>query len=471
MIRRALAWLARRRPWPTSLRGRLIALLLAALLLAQAVALAFFFDERRLAVRAALAEEAISRAASVALLMERLEPELQDGVLTAASTRLARFDVSTAPLEPRPGFGRESRRLRAYLVATLDEMSDRNWSRRVRVSLAEPRPGGWRGDRGRDRRGRDRRHGPLSLMISIDIGGGQWLNVETRFRRPPLQWAWPSILSMALTAVAIIVIVSVTIGRLTRPLRDLAAATERFGRGARGEPIAERGPVEARRLIATFNAMQERLTRFVADRTRLLASISHDLRTPLTAMRIRAELVENEETRGKLIEGLDDMQRMVEATLVFAKQDAAEEPTRPVDLAALVESAVEDFVDLGATVEMAALERCVVDCRPDALKRALRNLIENAVRYGDRAFVSMRVGDQAATIRVDDEGPGAPPEKTESLFEPFARLEESRSRETGGVGLGLSIARSIVRAHGGDVTLSNRREGGLRAEITLPMTS
>nr|MDJ0971981.1 ATP-binding protein [Kiloniellales bacterium] len=281
-------------------------------------------------------------------------------------------------------------------------------------------------------------------------------------------WAWPSLLSMGLMALAILVIVVLSVRRITRPLRTLAAAADSFGRGQDGESVAEAGPEEVRRTIHAFNEMQDRLRRFVADRTGMLAAISHDLRTPITTLRLRAEFIEDPEIRDKILETLDEMQQMTEATLAFLREDAAREDSRQVDLAALIQSLCDDLADTGQEVAFVGAGRTPFVCRPVALKRALANLIENAVAYGDRARVALRDEESELRIVIDDDGPGVPPERMEAVFEPFVRLEESRSRETGGVGLGLAIARSIARGHGGDVALENRPEGGLRAVFRLP---
>jgi signal transduction histidine kinase len=214
--------------------------------------------------------------------------------------------------------------------------------------------------------------------------------------------------------------------------------------------------------------MRERLERFIQDRPRMLAAISHDLRTPLTSLRLRAEFIEDEETRTRILATLDEMQRMAEATLVFARQEAAREETRTVDLAALVDSLCQDLRDLGRDVSFGGAEKTPYVCRPVGLKRALRNLIENAVIYGQRARVELRETAAELSVIIDDDGPGIPERDVERVFEPFVRLEESRNSQTGGIGLGMAIARSIVRRHGGDIVLTNRAAGGLRVTVRLP---
>jgi signal transduction histidine kinase len=264
--------------------------------------------------------------------------------------------------------------------------------------------------------------------------------------------------------------------RAARPLGALAVAAERLGTDIAAPPIAEKGPREVRLALHAFNEMQGRLQRVVHDRTQMLAAISHDLRTPITRMKLRAELVEDLEQRAKMIADLDEMEAMVAATLSFARDDPAREPLIRLDLAALLQSLCADAVACGAEVRYEGPARLVFTGRATALKRAFANLIDNAVKYGGACRVTAM---EAATatekngvvvVTVEDDGPGIPETERERVFEPFYRIETSRSRATGGVGLGLSVVRGAVRAHGGDITLANRPEGGLRATVTLPGT-
>jgi signal transduction histidine kinase len=213
--------------------------------------------------------------------------------------------------------------------------------------------------------------------------------------------------------------------------------------------------------------MQSRLRRFVDDRTRMLAAIGHDLRTPLTTMRLRTEFVTDEDLQQKLLATIDEMQTMTEATLSFVKGEATVEQTRTIDLNALIESLCEDMAELGHKVEYLEGDNLDYRCRPDGIKRAVRNLIENALRYAGQATVRVSSNPVSVDIVVDDGGPGIPPAEIEQVFVPFYRIEQSRSRTTGGIGLGLSIARAIVRQHGGDIVLSPNNPG-LRALVTLP---
>ena len=214
--------------------------------------------------------------------------------------------------------------------------------------------------------------------------------------------------------------------------------------------------------------MQTRLRNLIENRTRLLAAISHDLRTPLTLLRLRTETVENKEERDKMLSTIAEMDSLVGTTLQFARDDSASEPRKQVDLTAVVQSVVDEMSDAGLPVRMQPAASILYRCQPAALKRAVRNLLDNAVKYGKAGSAEIRVAARAVEIDIDDDGPGIPEAELVRVLEPFYRLEESRNRETGGVGLGLAITNSIVQAHGGKLTLGNRPGGGLRASIVLP---
>lgn len=255
---------------------------------------------------------------------------------------------------------------------------------------------------------------------------------------------------------------------VTAPLSLFGAAAERLGRNVDAPPLPENGPEEVRKAAAAFNGMQARIKRFIADRTTMLAAISHDLRTPLTRMRLRVEFVTDDEDRAKLIADLDEMEAMIAEALAFARNEAETEAPVAVDLQVLAERIAADQVAVGALVAVAPGPEALIPGRPSALKRALTNLVRNAVLYGGSARISVETRAEGFAIHVDDDGPGLDEADLERVFTPFLRLEESRNKASGGVGLGLSVARSTARAHGGDITLANRPEGGLRATLFLP---
>ena len=257
--------------------------------------------------------------------------------------------------------------------------------------------------------------------------------------------------------------------RLSAPLKRFADAAQRLGIDGEAPLLPEAGPRELRQATRAFNQMQTRLHRFVEDRTQMLAAISHDLRTPLTRLRLRAEFVDDPEQQRKMLADLEEMEAMIASTLAFARDDARKEPRVTIDLAALLQSLVDDLGDAGYTIDYTGPEHRTVACRPVALRRAIGNLIDNALKYGGCARVTLLDQQEPGhvAVRIDDDGPGIPVSEQEKVFAPFYRLERSRSRDTGGTGLGLSVARTIARAHGGDVTLLNRPSGGLSATLIL----
>lgn len=457
--------------WPRSLAGQLIALLLIALVVAQVFTLWIFAGERRVALVEMARSTFLARGASLVRVLEEAPQSQYPEILKAVSSHFLWFEVDSKPALAASGTRPAERRL---VEMFQEELGD---DRDIRIDVMAKPPSSIRHPRDAERRTerrdteareRRRRTGIIALAMSVPLKDGQWLNAATRFRLPRHTYL-PMLVSIGLMAGAIVLIIAVTIRRLTRPLRELAAAADRLGRGEDVDPLPETGPAEVRGTIHAFNVMQDRLTRFVRDRTRMLGAISHDLRTPITSLRIRAEFIEDDENREKMIETLDEMQHMVEATLALARDQSSREAAAKTDLGEFVDAIADDYRSTGRPVTFERPEaRIVTTIRPISLKRALRNLIDNAIRYGDSAELSLEERPDSLVLSVRDSGQGIPPDRLKDVFDPFVRIEESRSEETGGIGLGLSIARSIVHAHGGTLTLENRREGGLNARISLP---
>jgi signal transduction histidine kinase len=307
------------------------------------------------------------------------------------------------------------------------------------------------------------------LEMAVRLGDGSWLTVDGILSRPPALWSAASALSMLLMMTAVVLLGILLVRRLTRPLSLFAGAAERLGRDVAAPPLPETGPEEVRLAARAFNTMQERLRRLVERRTVMLAAISHDLRTPITYLRLRAELGEDTEDRAKVLATLDQMEGMIASTLAFARDDSITEARQPVDLVALLDTICADLADTGADVALdRAPDRLVYLCAPASLRRALGNLIENAVKYGRTARVSLTESGTGIVIDIADDGPGIPPDRMAEVFAPFARLDAARNVSAGGVGLGLAIAQAAIIAHGGEIVLENRPEGGLRASVRLP---
>ncbi len=308
-----------------------------------------------------------------------------------------------------------------------------------------------------------------TTLISLPLDDGSWLNV-TLVRVQATRPTSPSLLlSAALGAFGVVLVAFLMGGWLTRPLNQLAAEARQLFPTSQTVPLAETGTREVRTLASAINDLQFRIRRLVDDRTQMLAAVSHDLRTPLTRLRLRIEGVSNVEIRASIQTDLDEMEDMIDATLAFLRDDMASESIERVDLAAILQTIAADMADAGQKVDVHSPQSLVIAGRHLALKRALTNLVQNAVKYGGSAIVRLSVDGSNIRLSVRDEGPGIPADKLNAVFEPFYRIETSRGSSTGGHGLGLTVARSIARAHGGDVVLTNRTPRGLDAVLTLPI--
>ncbi|MBU2146234.1 MAG: HAMP domain-containing protein [Alphaproteobacteria bacterium] len=457
---------ALRRLFPQTLGGQLLAMLLLALAITQGLGLLLLTDERNRAVRAALGLEAAGRAANVVLLLDDAPANLRPSILRAADSPLVRFEVASEPEALHDSADADS--VLSQILKILGEPE-----REVRADVhalavdSVPLPDGMpEAMRPMHEAMMAGRNDPVELTLSIRLAGGDWLNVRTMFHRPGLQLSPQALLPLLLMAVAVVLVAWWTARRIVGPMSALAVGADRLGRGLDTDPLPMTGPSEVRETTQAFNRMKDRLTRFVNERTHMLTALSHDLRSPLTAMRLRIEMLDETEDSVRLNALVEEMQAMVEATLEFARGVAKAEPAAEVDVAALLSDLVGDVGEDRATLLVSQPLHATI--RPQALNRALRKLIDNAVRYGGIAKVTLKRESDMAAITIADNGPGLPDDQLEAVFEPFVRLEGSRSRNTGGVGLGLAIARTIIQAHGGTVILRNLPGGGLEAVVHLP---
>ncbi|MCH8503397.1 MAG: HAMP domain-containing protein [Ectothiorhodospiraceae bacterium] len=455
-------------------------LTLAALVVSQALTFLISLDQYTKKFDAGAKAEFISRASSVTRLMESLSPQLREQDLHASEGSYLRYWLTDSePMEPNDWRLQALARLSLPLDSSVDPSGTLGWAGSANPQLPSanhvvtanadgswmtPKPYMWMMPQ------------PAKVLqfsgsegygLSTQLNDGRWLNAVYYQHDKGGLWTSGSLVSLGLTALMLALISIFIASRIARPLRNLASAAEALGRGQNLPPLLEEGPEEIKRTAQSFNKMQDRLHRFVEDRTKMLAAISHDLRTPLTSLRLRAEFVNDEETQRKMIATIDELQSMTEAAISFAQGESVREETRNIDLEALVGSICDDQSDLGYPVTHVEGVKMKYLCRPDSLRRAIRNLIENAVRYGGEAKVSLRSTSSTVDIVVEDRGPGIPDDMVEKVFAPFVRLETSRSRETGGSGLGLSIVRAVSRQHGGDISLSNT-ETGMQAIISLP---
>lgn len=483
---------------PQSLFGRLLLALLAAIGVSLLVIIALLLRERRELLSegsetAAIVEAVASTAQTLAALeggaraaeIERLErgslvissagqfrqpARPLDNAASAArvlQNQLERalgegYAVTVMPAEPGPTrairVGRGQRRaLGPALGARLAER------REARGNAEEAR----RGVRARG----DPAFAPRELDVRVMLPDGDVARFRTDVPRAPPSLPLPLLLQLTLVAVVLAAVLYAMARTITRPLRELAVAAEAVGRGARFAPLRETGARELREATRAFNTMQERLYRYLDSRTRALSAMSHDLRTPLTRLKLRVESLPDETQRERFNSDLDEMNRMVTGALNLFKGLNHDEPLAPLNLEELLEEVRSDFAELGAAVDVEVAAVAPLAARRDALKRCLTNLVGNAVKYGGGAHVTASEEGADVVIRVRDEGPGIPEDALERVFEPFFRLEESRNVDTGGAGLGLSIARDLAQAHGGSLVLRNRRPRGLEAELRLPRSA
>lgn len=445
--------------YPRNLTGQIAILIALALFLAQAVNLALLINERRdlrfeQAIRPAVVRlsDAAERVVGGRALPRHEGPRRGRAELFAAN-----------PIPPGLSPAPEAE---AAVAAALRE-SGINHGRIAsgigpippddpRLRRLDPR----RADRIRERSGQ--------LQVAVELPGRGWLNVRTGWPKTYWGLVW-RLLGQTLVLYGVILIPVLWLSRrIARPLGQLTIAARSFGRGEDDAPLHPSGPDDVRELTHAFNDLRLRVGGMLDEKDRMLGAIGHDLRTPLAALRVRIESVEDDADRARMAETIDEMSRTLDDILSLARIGRPSEPATEVDIGALADAVVEDFRDLGANVAMADPPRVVRSIRPALMRRAVRNLIENAVKYAGGAEVS--VIDQAAAVRivVADRGPGIPDDKLAAVFESFTRLDESRNRESGGVGLGLALARGIVREAGGEILIGNRDGGGLIAEIVLP---
>jgi signal transduction histidine kinase len=460
---------------PKSLFGQTLLVLLAGLIISHAAGSWLYTADREEAVRAVGGFAAAQRIANLTKLVRDTPREQRERIVGALSDQTFRVSLTAQPPAITPSDDSPvAQAIKDFLTSQLSLAP----SRQPLVS-AFPRYGpvlpGWH----------PMAHGPMmqrfgafgpfggfrGLQVSVPLPDGQWLSFSTTLPASGPAFSRQFLRSMGIMAVIILAVSVWAVRRVTAPLASLSIAAERLGNDLSAPPMPETGTVEMQQASRAFNTMQARLRGLVENRTRMLAAISHDLRTPLTLLRLRAENVEDAAEREKMLATIAEMDSLVGTTLQFARDEATGEARRQTDLTALLASIIDDLADAGLPVAMEPAEPIICECQPSALKRALTNLLDNAVKYGKRARAAISSTPRVIEITIDDDGPGIPKDEMARVFQPFYRVEGSRSHETGGIGLGLAIALSVVQGHGGQITLSNRADGGLRACITLPVAS
>lgn len=445
---------------PRSLFGRLVLILVGGLVVAQSLTIAIQLNERQKFATRALESRWAARVADTLQLLDSLGQNERERVAAVMSSRRLKISTSDhASLGGEPG-GRvtpHALTLRALLQRALTQPN-------IGIAVWErvPQRGG-----GPARLTRLLAP-PHDIIVDARLDDGTNVRLEYAFGPPPHDWPFQMLVTLMVLVTATIVVALLAVRLVIRPLHTLAEAAEALGADINRPPLPETGPTEVRRAAQAFNTMQGRLRRFIEDRTRMLAAVSHDLRTPITRMLLRSEALNDAALREKFQQDLLEMESMVNAALNYMRGIDAREISQRVDLMALIDTVQADAEEIGKPVVTRQRLDVILECRPMALKRALDNLIDNAVKYGGRADIYVEDRGSHINIRISDAGPGIPESELERVFEPFFRLDPSRNLAQGGAGLGLSIARNIVRAHGGELILRNRPTGGLDATMSLP---
>jgi signal transduction histidine kinase len=404
-------------------------------------------------------EERFILAASIGSLPLSRQTEIESNLKAALKKRAVAFSAVVAfrrggfhgrpPLNmPPAGPGNDAARQPPWPGPVPMEAPSRMWRREP----GGPPPG----------------HMREEIRLAAMLADGNWLVGRFQAERPLPLFASPIFVSEAALFVILLAVSLLWASRISRPLRILARAAENLRPQEQLDPIAVKGPRDVQAAIASFNTMAQRVRDLLQEKDRMLSAIGHDLRTPLASLRIRAESIEPEAERERFVESIDEMTRMVEEILSLARLGHSTEPRQLVDLTALADSLVEEFRGLGKAASFEEAPRIALRMQVGPVRRLLRNLLDNAVKYGEQARVSVLETGEAIELCVEDDGPGIPPEQLAEVLQPFTRLEQSRSRQTGGIGLGLSIADAIARSQGAELILQNRSAGGLRAIVRWP---
>lgn len=449
---------------PRHISTQLLLITLSGLILVQLLSLQIYRMERSDTLSLVNSRHAMLRLAAVVNLLNTSPAAQSEQILRASrsETLMLRLkDAAWVPAQRDPS-------VEARLTRLLDRPTDIRISAELLDPSQLPPPPEGRAPWLERARGHMMALRDARLYGSIRLADGQWLLFSTFSDKEPPAWSPRHLLSLLLVGGLIGLLLIWLIRRITHPLKLLARQAEQLGRGERLPPLTESGPDEVRETLAAFNRMQSRLDRFVQDRTQMLAAISHDLRTPLTSLQLRCEFLPEGEDKQRMLQTLGQMEQMLRATLHFAREDQQQTPRRDVDLVSLLHSLSDDYQDAGQAVRCQAEGKLVYACHPESLRRAVQNLVDNAIKYAGGAEISLTSSARTVQILICDTGPGIPEAQLEQVFKPFVRGDMARNTEDGSVGLGLSIARTLAHQHGGELQLRNRAQGGLEARLQLP---
>ncbi len=432
---------------PQSLFGRLVWILVIGLIIAQFLSVVMREEDREEFFYQTRTIETARRISDIVTVLNALKPEDRASVVSSLSA----FSVLVSKAEPGPpapaSVTAENNAAHAFEEVLRHFLGER-WP--VAVVPYQKTANG------------------TIFLIKVRLEDNSWISFKSYLANDvntSLNALFPKLIILL---ISVILLSLIAVRWVTRPLQNMALAAEALGKDINRPPLVMKGPLEVRRAAQAFNTMQARLAGYIQERTRILAAVSHDLKTPITRMRLRVEVLDDPLLKAKFIKDLQELENMVSATLDFIHGLGTEERTQWIDISALLESLQSDAEEMGREVTIEGAAAAPFLGHPQALKRCLNNLIDNAVTYGKRAALIVEDSDTQLRIGIRDAGPGIPEKEMERVFDPFYRLEQSRNRASGGTGLGLTIARNIARSHGGELSLRNIPGGGLEAVLTLP---
>lgn len=461
---------------PQSLFGQLVLILLTGLVLAQILSAMIMLTDRGNVVNQAIRENMIVRTTGITRLLNSIPSQNRDRLIPLLTSPELRISLSS----------------QAYTIEKMETNSNvaAQWVKQqlednlppntmVKVSLDGNMMQSFQPNHFSSHHERHMRQMMGSIIhqahamaryfhIQIQLGDGTWLLFERGIPKTSFYWPKQLFIVLAILLVSVLFLALIAVRLVTNPLKQLKHAAEGLGKNIQQSPMNETGPSEIAETARVFNKMQQRLQNYIEDKTNILSAVSHDLKTPLTRMKLRTELMDDNELKEKTLNDLNDMETMVCATLDFMRGIETKEVNQSIDLMALIESIQDDIEIVGKKVVLQGEIKQPYEGKPLSLKRCINNLLENAIRYGGEAKISLTDTIDNITILICDKGPGIPESEIEKVFEPFYRLDTSRSQNSGGTGLGLGIARNIARAHGGELSLFNNKEEGLCAQLTLP---
>ena len=447
--------------FPRSLFGRIVLILAGGFLTVQLITTAIAISDRNALVFRSGATQAATRIGDVVRTMTAANPAERTRIMQAVSNDTLKVTYGK-PAGSDAASGEDSELMHTARNALALALQPGIGFKVIDAHPVYLNPDSWYAREFGERPG-------VRMFSTVLLDDGVWITVDSIEPARAAFWVVRMFRNLAIVDGAMVILCFFAVRLVTRPLTVLASAAEDLGRDIDRPPLPEHGANELVRASRALNVMQDRLKRYVDTRMKVLAAMSHDLKTPITRMRLRAEMLDDAHIKAKFVKDLDELQQLVGSTLDYMRGlGEGTETIQPIDVTALISSLKQDAEEAGHTVTLSGNARTPVMGRAQALKRCLQNLIDNALAYGRRADITLRDEGGALNIAITDDGPGIPEGDIERVFEPFYRVEGSRNRNTGGSGLGLSIARNIAQSHGGSVRLRNRTRGGLEATLRLP---